>query len=201
MTGHLYERSGLKNSMASVLENTGIRDALLRLDVDQYHRLCASGIIPEQTELLDGVIVEKMGKSPLRSWTVAVLAEWLRANLREGLLLRLEQPLTLGQSEPGPDLAVVDDHRDDYRSHHPQNARIVIEVAVTTVNLDCAKAEIYAQAGISHYLIVLPEQKRVIVHRHPLNAVYARVETLEHGGLTIEGICDGSLPLIDLFPA
>jgi hypothetical protein len=53
--------------MQSLLENSGIRDAVLRLDVDQYHRLCSSGIVPERTELLEGVVVEKIGKSPFRN--------------------------------------------------------------------------------------------------------------------------------------
>ena len=139
--------------MQNLLENPVIRDAVLRLDVEQYHRLCSSGIIPESTELLEGVVVEKMGKdrrrnncrlpdvghvfnvpgtmescptyfcrspkSPLHSWTVAFLGEWFRRHLATGLMLRVEQPLTLGNSEPEPDLAVVAGSRDNFRLCHP----------------------------------------------------------------------------------
>ena len=79
--------------MSSVLDNPGVRNSALRLNVDQYHRLCDSGIVPEKTELLSGIVVAKMGKSPLHTWTVAFLADWLRMFLSSSQTLRIEQPL------------------------------------------------------------------------------------------------------------
>ena len=167
--------------MQSLLENSSIRDAVLRLDVEQYHRLCSSGIVPERTELLEGVVVEKMGKSPLHTWTVAFLEDWFRNNVRDGLLLRVEQPLTLGTSEPEPDLAIVAGHRDDFRRCHPQHAEVVVEVAVTTAELDRAKSRIYGEASIPTYFLVLPEQKQVILFRDVSDGVYTVRETLMPG--------------------
>lgn len=186
--------------MQSLLENSGIRDAVLRLDVDQYHRLCSSGIVPERTELLEGVVVEKMGKSPLHTWTVAFLEDWFRTNLRDGLLLRVEQPLTLGSSEPEPDLAIVTGHRDDFRLRHPQHAEIVVEVAVTTAELDRAKSRIYAEAGIPLYLLVLPEQKQLILFREVHDGVYTVRETLIPGSLIrFPEICGAAFDVGQLF--
>jgi len=187
-------------AMQNVLESPGIRDAILRLDVDQYHRLCSSGIISERTELLDGVVVEKMGKSPLHTWTVAVLEDWLRNHLRDGLLLRVEQPLTLGNSEPEPDLAVIAGCRDDFQKCHPSSALLVVEVAITTADLDQAKSAVYAHAGIVQYLLVMPEQKQVIVFEDPSETSYTTKRILAAGEpILLSGICDRKLDLSLLF--
>ena len=187
--------------MQSLLENPVIRDAVLRLDVEQYHRLCSSGIIPESTELLEGVVVEKMGKSPLHTWTVAFLEEWFRGHLQSGLMLRIEQPLTLGNSEPEPDLAVVAGSRDDFRRCHPSSALLVIEVAITTSEMDRAKAAIYATAGISQYLLVQPEQKQVVVFENCIDRIYSTRRTLSIAeSLVLPDFCDAELRLAELFP-
>ena len=187
--------------MQNLLENSGIRDAVLRLDFDQYHRLCSSGIVQERTELLEGFVVEKIGKSPLHTWTVAFLEDWFRNNLRDGLLLRVEQPLTLGTSEPEPDLAIVAGHRDDFRRCHPQNAEVVVEVAVTTAELDRAKSRIYAEASIPLYVMVLPEQKQVILFRDVRDGVYALRETLMSGSqIRLSEICGAAFDVGQLFP-
>lgn len=187
--------------MQSLLENPVIRDAVLRLDVEQYHRLCSSGIIPESTELLEGVVVEKMGKSPLHTWTVSFLEEWFRRHLQTGMLIRIEQPLTLGNSEPEPDLAVVAGRRDDFRLCHPTSALLVIEVAITTADMDRAKAAIYAAAGISQYLLIQPEQKQVVVFENCIDRIYTTKRTLLNAdSLLLPGFCDAKLHLSELFP-
>ena len=50
-------------SMApALLDIPSIRERALPLTVAQYHALGAQSLIPEQVELLDGLIVEKMSK-------------------------------------------------------------------------------------------------------------------------------------------
>jgi len=58
---------------------------------------------------------------------VAFLQAWLATIVNRSLHIRSEQPLTLSDSEPEPDLAVVTGDLNDYRSHHPLSARLVIE--------------------------------------------------------------------------
>lgn len=186
--------------MPDLLDNPTVRGAILKLDVDQYHRLCTSGIIPERTELLDGMVVEKTGKSPLHSWTVGWLEEWLREHLRSGLSLRVEQPLTISGSEPEPDLAVVDGPRERWRNRHPSTALVVIEVAVSTEDLDMAKAAIYAAAGIPRYLLVHPQQELVIDFSEPAAGTYNTRQNIHAGGvIAMLDVCDASLPLPELF--
>ena len=42
-----------------------------------------------------------------------------------------------------------------------------MEVAVTSLEVDCAKAPIYAEAGVAEYWIVCPDEKQVQVYRQP----------------------------------
>lgn len=186
--------------MTSILDNPAVRQAILSVSVEQYHRLGETGLIPENTELLKGVIVEKMIKSPKHSWLVQFLVDWLRAHLPSGLHVRQEQPLTLADSEPEPDVAVVTGHPDDYRSAHPSSAVLVIEVAVSSGELDHEKAHLYAAAGVSEYLIVLPDEKCVEAYSLPRLDAYATTRKVGHGeSLNLVSVPNAVLPLSTLF--
>jgi Uma2 family endonuclease len=180
--------------MTSILDNPAVRQAVLSVSVEQYHRLGESGVIPENTELLKGVIVGKMIKSPMHTWLVQFLVDRLKTNLPPGLHVRQEQPLTFTDSEPEPDIAVVAGCPDDYRSAHPSSAVLVIEVAVSSAELDREKANLYAAAGITEYLIIVPDQKCVEAHSHPHSAAYTTVRKFGRG----EILSSTSLPQVKL---
>jgi len=150
-----------------ILDEPAVREAALPISVAQYHRLAAAGIVPERTELLQGVIIEQMTNSPLHTFLVQRLAAWLTAGTPAGLFVRKEEPLTLADSEPEPDLAVVTGVPGDYRDAHPTTAWLVIEVAIATAAIDRAKTEVYAAAGVAEYWIVLPESRTIEMHRDP----------------------------------
>ncbi|MFN7813219.1 MAG: Uma2 family endonuclease [Planctomycetia bacterium] len=152
---------------AHILDEPAVRDAALPITVAQYHRLSADGVVPERTELLQGIIVEQMTKSPLHTFLVRRLAAWLAEAVPPAWHVRKEEPLTLADSEPEPDLAVVTGSADDYRERHPGSARLVIEVAISTLGIDRAKAPVYAAAGVHEYWIVIPETRSVEIHREP----------------------------------
>jgi Uma2 family endonuclease len=71
--------------------------------------------------------------------------------------------LTLPDSEPEPDLAIVRESPDDYLSRHPLPAEVglVVEVSDSTLDGDrIDKGRIYARAGIAIYWIVnIPDQQ------------------------------------------
>ena len=165
--------------MSNVLDVPEVRAAAVRLTPTQYHRLYEMGVIPEKTELLSGIVVEKMQKSPLHTWMVAFLQAWLGTMVDGNLHIRTEQPLTLSDSEPEPDLAVVAGDMNEYRSHHPSSAKFVIEVALNSEAVDRRKAEIYAAAGVQEYWIVLPSSKSIAVFRSPSAGLYR--ECSEYG--------------------
>jgi len=165
--------------MSNVLDVPEVRAAALRLTPAQYHRLYEMGVIPERTELLSGIVVKKMPKSPLHTWMVTFFQKWLAAIVDNSLLVRKEDPLTCIDSEPEPDISVVSGTLDDFRLQHPASAKMVIEVALNSEAVDRQKAEIYAAAGVQEYWIVLPNNKTIAVYRHPSDGLYS--ECVEYG--------------------
>jgi len=135
--------------MSCILDDPEIRGAALPLTVAQYHHLSAQGIVPERTELLQGVIIECMTKSPLHTFLVQRLARWLEPAVTAARFLRKEEPLTLANSEPEPDIAVVSGCPDDYRTAHPATAAFVVEVAMTGRRQRCMPPPTFRSIGLS----------------------------------------------------
>ena len=155
-------------AMNALLELPAIRERATRISVADYHRL---GELP--VELLRGTIVDKMSKSPTHYTTAEDLREILTGQIQPGQILRVEGPLTFAESEPEPDLCIVKGTKADFRQAHPTNAELVIEVAVSSLEIDRVKAHIYAEAGIPEYWIVCPEEKCIEVYRTPSAQGYA----------------------------
>lgn len=153
--------------MASLLDNPAIRERTIPVTVDFYHQLGSLGLVDESRELLRGIITKKMSKPPLHFLTLSLLAQSLNSRLPAGCHLRVEGPLTLTDSEPEPDLAIVTGHITDYADAHPGTALLVIEIAVTSLEYDRAKAPIYAAAGIPEYWILRPADQLLEIHRQP----------------------------------
>ena len=90
-----------------------------------------------------------------------------------GCDLRVEGPLTLHDSEPEPDVAIVRGSPESFVTSHPHTAELAVEVAVSSLEIDRVRALIYAEAGLREYWIVCPEKKRVEVYRQPGAQGYA----------------------------
>jgi Uma2 family endonuclease len=96
----------------------------------------------------------------------------------KGFTVRHENPLTLRDSEPEPDLAVVRGSKEDFYQAHPSTAELVIEVAVTTPALDRANASIYGEAGVKEHWIVLAHRGEVEIYRQPQDGLYLHREVV-----------------------
>jgi Uma2 family endonuclease len=155
-----------------VLENEFVRKQVHPISVEAYHQLGNSGQISEQTELLEGVIIDKMPKDPIHSSLVIRLFRSISAVVSSKYSVRPENPLTIGFSEPEPDLAIVDYDEKEYLYHHPQYAHLVIEVANTTVALDREKSLIYAKGNIPEYWIMNLVTYEVEVYKNPAPTGY-----------------------------
>jgi Uma2 family endonuclease len=164
--------------MIELLERPAVRHQVALLSVDAYHTLRDLGLVREKTELLNGVIVEKMTKSPLHTFLAHRLYDYLSVDLPPGYQLRKEDPLTLATSEPQPDLSVVAGDAETFRDQHPITAELVVEIAVSSVEIDRAKADLYAAAGVPTYWLVLAEAAAVDVYTEPGPAGYGQVRRL-----------------------
>ena len=167
--------------MPVILESAAVRNRVVPISLDWYHQLINKGELNQQYELLGGVIVEKMFKSPLHTAIVARLLERLERALSHGAFVRKEEPLTTADSEPEPDLAVVTGSPEDFFDHHPQTALLVVEVAVSSGQIDRDKAAIYAATGVDEYWIVLPEEGEIEVLSQARGDCYLK-----------SSICDGT---------
>jgi Uma2 family endonuclease len=158
--------------MTALLDLPEVRDRVHRVSVSDYRRLGELGMISEDVELLRGIIVKKMSKSPLHEFVSERLLDILRELVPDGLRVRQERPLSLEDSVPEPDLSVVPGKPSDWLSAHPSSAVLVVEIAIATVPLDRNKAEIYAQAGIPEYWLVRAEERQIDIYRKPAEGSY-----------------------------
>ncbi len=161
--------------MVDILELPEVRRLVPRMSVEQYHQTPEYAPSGRRTELICGVIIEKMSKSPLHANLLRRLFRMAQAAAAEaGCFALKEDPITLADSEPEPDVSVVEGREESYGHAHPGTARLVIEVAVTTVELDRAKATIYAEANILEYWLVLARDEAVEVYAAPQGGVYTQ---------------------------
>ena len=163
--------------MAAILDLPEVRERVTRWSVEDYEHLTELGVLPRQAELLRGLIVEKMPKSPLHNFLTNRIAKDLLRRARPGLDVRQESSLRCKDSVPEPDVSVVRGREEDFRTRHPTTALLVVEVAVSSVALDRENASLYAEAGVTEYWIVLGETEQVEVYRRPENGVYQEKRT------------------------
>ncbi len=177
------------------------RDAgLVRLTVEQYHRMTETGILEEGSpiELLDGLLVlkdrrDRKEDSPMNvgSRHASILAKLdmlvQKAVGSDPSHIRCQLPITLPPNDqPEPDLAIVVGQHGAYRDRHPHPADIliVIEVADSSLRHDRdVKQRIYADAGIREYWIVDLSADQIEVYTQPApgHGRYSHLETLSPG--------------------
>jgi Uma2 family endonuclease len=153
------------------------------MSVQAYQALGQLGLIPENTELLHGEVFQKMPKSPIHSYVTQALAEFIRQWISTGHSLRQEQPICCADSEPEPDLAVVNGSFRDYADSHPTTAELVVEICVTSHEYDRSKLRAYAGAGVKEVWLVLVPERQVQVFRAPSGEGYAESRLVSAGTL------------------
>jgi Uma2 family endonuclease len=178
--------------MPAILDIPEVRQRFSRLSVEEYHRLDEYNENGRRTELIRGIVIEKMSKSPLHAAVAKRLYDLIHAMLPSGFVVQREDPLTLADSEPEPDVAVVRGTEAEFFKSHPTTAELVIEVAVSSPALDRENASLYAEAGVKEYSIVLAAEQRIEVYRRPENGRYQEMQVFA-AGETVE--C-GSVPAV-----
>jgi Uma2 family endonuclease len=147
-------------------------ERIWKLNIDQYHAMIAAGIIEEdaQLELLEGLLVLKMPKNPPHRISTKLIRAALEKIIPNGWYVDSQEPITLSDSEPEPDVMVIRGQTTDYRDRHPQalDIELVIEVSDATLERDrTMKKRIYANAGIPIYWILNLRERQLEVYTQP----------------------------------
>lgn len=173
--------------MLPILEEPSVRQRAMPVSVEGYHCMMEAGLVSENAELIRGVIVEKMSKSPLHSFYCKIFLRILSSVAPVGYTVQKEDPLTLKDSEPEPDLAIVPGSEIDYRSSHPTTALFVMEIATSSERLDREMASIYAEAGVQEYWIVMAQRNCIEVYHTPVDGIF-QSQRAYHAGETIRSV-------------
>jgi Uma2 family endonuclease len=151
------------------------------LSVEAYHALGEAGFLPENTELLYGVVFKKVSKSPFHVVLIARLMR-LMGQAGSAYWVRNEGPIGCKDSEPEPDISIVRGTEDDYLRAHPSMAELVIEVCITSHDYDRSKLRAYATANVKECWLVLGPEKQIEVYWSPLNGEFSRKSIFGPGG-------------------
>lgn len=186
--------------LAEILEDPLTKDSILLMTVEQYHYLGEVGLIPEKTELLEGVIVTKTPKFPVHTYIVNKLFKLFSNLISVQYIIQKEDPLTFIHSEPEPDISIIPASPDDYKTSHPTSAEFVIEVAVSSLRIDRLKLAIYAEAKIPEYWIVNVTTKSIEVYKNPEGRDYKEKGVYSVGDtLSFPAFLTGEIQVKDLF--
>jgi len=187
-------------------------EPVYRMTVAQYHAAIRAGVFGEgdPIELLEGLLVQKMSKNRPHVVALAELLQQINVFLPSGWFTQTQDPITLEDGEPEPDLAVVRGSARDYREGHPRPADVglVVEVSDPTLDRDRGiKLRSYARAGLPAYWIVNLVDRCVEVYTAPDAAAstptYRTRTTWGPGGvveLAFGGASYGHIRVDDVLP-
>lgn len=180
--------------------------------VAKYHQMIKAGVYTEddKVELIEGYIVPKMPRGTDHDSTMDQIDIALQGILPSGWKARSQRAITLADSEPEPDFAIVRWRPRAYAARHPGPADIglVIEVADSSLLFDRRdKCRIYARAGIAIYWIVNIPDGLIEVYTQPSgpapSPAYASHQDFS-GGDSVTVVLDGqtvaSIPVADILP-
>ena len=183
-----------------------------RLSVPQYHHMIHTGILTDDdpVELLEGWLVTKMPKNPPHRIATRLTREAIARILPAGWYVDSQEPITLADSEPEPDVVIVHGATQQYLDRHPspRDVGLVIEVSDATLLRDrTLKQRLYATAGIPIYWIINLPERQVEVYTAPSGPAeepgYQQRQDFgleDETPLVIGGVEAGRLAVRDLIP-
>jgi Uma2 family endonuclease len=157
-------------SQTVLVEQQPERPPRFKFSREAYQQMAQLGLFEgKRVELIEGEVIEMPPSTPEHFETGDTLDEILEAYFGKGYWVRFQGDLVLGESQPTPDIAVVQGERREYKGRHPSQALLVVEVAYTSLHYDRTdKLSLYAKAGIPEYWIVNLQEKQLEVYREPV---------------------------------
>ena len=148
-----------------------IMGTLAKWSVEDYHKMIEAGILSDRpVELISGEILQMSPEGPIHTSINHISVTYLRSILGDKAVIRETHPITLMDSEPEPDIAIVHSPYTLYFEHHPypEDVYWLIEVADSTLNKDLGiKKTIYARANIQEYWVIDLNLKTLKVFQNP----------------------------------
>ncbi|MEA5498110.1 Uma2 family endonuclease [Limnoraphis robusta] len=172
----------------------------VKWSLEDYHQMIKTGLLDDRpVELLSGEIVQMSPEGEPHAFFSSEAGHYLTRVLGDRALIRHAKPITLpNQSEPEPDIAIVEPLGREYLTHHPypENIFWVIEYANTSLEKDSTvKYHIYAEAGIPEYWLVNLQTGELIVYRQPSGREYGTKMTLKEGNISPVAFPDVTIPV------
>jgi Uma2 family endonuclease len=180
-----------------------------KLTVDEYERIIAAAALenPSGVELIDGNMVDKMGKNAEHGWTTKEVLKALDGRLPPGWTSRKEEPVRIpAYDEPEPDISIVRGSDADYRHRIPTStdAALVVEISDSTLSQDRGKKlAAYGTAGIPVYWVVNLVDRQVEVYTGPGAGVYRSCAVFKPGQavpVVIDGQPCSPIAVDDILP-
>lgn len=182
---------------------------LYRMPLEKYEEMVASGVFTKRDRfhLIAGLLVDKMTKNPPHSAACEAIRAAIEPLLPSGFHIRGEHPLRIPSqsSMPEPDLVVVQGTWRDYAVRHPEpaDARLVVEVADSSLALDRQLGRMYAAAGVPVYWILNLVDRQLEVYNEPSPAGYKAERVFKSGGsvpLEIDACEIGRIVVAEMLP-
>jgi Uma2 family endonuclease len=136
---------------------------------DEYYRLAQEGrFAGQRVQLIEGEIVEMPPQGRPHALAYLMMQRALFGIFGPDRV-QSQLPLNVpGDSDPEPDLAVLERPVETYKEDHPTTALLVVEIADSSLYLDRRKAGLYARAGVPDYWVVDVDKRVVKVFRAPV---------------------------------
>ncbi|NJL67475.1 MAG: Uma2 family endonuclease [Microcoleus sp. SM1_3_4] len=172
----------------------------IKWTIAEYHKMISAGILENRrVELLKGEIVEMAPEGEPHAYFSSEAGEYLIRLLGDRATIRSAKPIALpDNSEPEPDIAIVQRLGREYLEHHPypENIFWLIEYSDSTLAKDLeTKTKIYAEAGIPEYWVVHLKNRYLIIFRDPQDGDYASKVTLRTGTVNPLAFPDVAVPV------
>ena len=153
--------------------------------IEEWHKLVDLGVLAgKRVELLEGEIVEVSPEGIPHRNTNHKVVKYLRKLLDRLAEVYESHPITLDNSEPEPDIAIVRLPDSIYDTHHPypQDIYWLVEISNRTLDNDLKlKTITYARNGIVEYWVIDLQNNRLIVHTQPQKDNYTQVAEYKVG--------------------
>lgn len=147
-----------------------------RWSVAEFHQMAQAGLLDEtdRVELIEGELVDMAPICSKHAFLVDRLAELLSSGPKAGYMVRVQNPVVLGErNEPQPDIALV--RRMNCRERHPcaDDTVLIVEVSDTTLEYDHdVKLALYARQGIAEVWLLNVKAGELTIYREPVEGQY-----------------------------